>query len=100
MSALQGATLTAVEAVGDFSFKAGNKPLGYVAYVGLATVLASLLEGGAKLSILNAYWDASSNILTYLVGWLWFGERLTTMQHVGFAMTLVGACLLQEPFKL
>jgi multidrug transporter EmrE-like cation transporter len=103
MSVLQGATLTVVEAVGDFSFRteaAGGGArwtvLGFAGYAALAATLRTMLVSGAKLSILNAMWDATSNILTYGMGWLWFGEQLTTSQHLGFGLTLVGMVLLRD----
>lgn len=103
MSVTQGAALTLVEAVGDFSFRteaAGGGArwalLGFAGYAGLAVTLRTMLLSGAKLSILNAMWDATSNILTYGMGWLWFGEALTLSQHLGFGLTLVGMVLLKD----
>ncbi len=94
--------LTCVEAVGDFSLKQsvvsdsqGWRAFGHLSYLGLSQVLYSLLQS-SKLSILNAYWDATSNVVTYAIGWLWFGESITAAQHLGFALTLAGAWLLRE----
>lgn len=102
MSLQGGLLLTCAEAVGDFSFKqsvvTGSqewRAFGHLSYLGLSQVLYSLLQT-SKLSILNAYWDATSNVATYAIGWLWFGESITTTQHLGFALTLAGAWLLRE----
>ncbi len=102
MSLQQGLVLTLTEAVGDFSFKqsvtTGSqewRAFGHLSYLGLSQVLYSLLQR-SKLSILNAYWDATSNVVTYAIGWLWFGERITPTQHAGFVLTLVGSWLLRE----
>lgn len=102
MSFQNGMLLTLTEAVGDFSFKKavvensqGWRAFGHLSYLGLSQVLYTLLQRD-KLSILNAYWDATSNVVTYALGWLWFGERISTRQHIGFALTLVGSWLLRE----
>lgn len=102
MSLVGGTILTLIELVGDFSFKSaavgkGNYlPVGYVAYMALAYELSTLLRSGDKLAILNAYWDLTSNVLTYLVGWIWFGETISSKQHLGFLLSLMGGYLLQE----
>jgi multidrug transporter EmrE-like cation transporter len=103
MSVVQGATLTLVEAVGDFAFKSeavGGNPrwalVGFAGYMALAATLRTMLLGGAKLSVLNGMWDATSNVVTHAMGWLWFGETLTASQHLGFGLTLVGMFLLKN----
>jgi multidrug transporter EmrE-like cation transporter len=102
MSLSSGLLLTLTEAVGDFSFKqavttgSGEwRLVGHASYLGLSEVLFTLLQR-EKLSILNAYWDATSNVVTYAIGWLWFGEMITPTQHAGFILTLVGSWLLRE----
>lgn len=103
MSWKTGAELTVVEAVGDFALKqavvsnsALLKYFGIAWYTLLGGTLHRLLASGEKLSILNAYWDASSNVLTYAIGWLWFGESITVRQHLGFVLTLLGGVLLSN----
>lgn len=102
MSFAHGALLTATEVVGDFAFKqavnTGDqrfRALGYASYLALGQVLFMLLHGD-KLSILNAYWDLSSNIATYLLGWLYFGEPVSNKQHLGFILALAAGILLKE----
>lgn len=102
MSFKDGMILTLSEAVGDFSFKKAVTErdqrwrwVGHVAYLGLSQVLYGLLQRD-KLAILNAYWDATSNVVTYAIGWLWFGEQITPTQHLGFGLTLIGSWLLRE----
>lgn len=103
MSWKTGSQLTFVEAIGDFALKQAattdSVPLrvfGIAWYAFLGKTLADLLRSGQKLSILNAYWDATSNVLTYCIGWLWFGEKLSKRQHLGFALTLLGGTLLSD----
>lgn len=103
MSWKTGTQLSVVEAVGDFALKqsaiTGSLPLrlfGVAWYAYLGSTLHKFLAGGEKLSILNAYWDATSNILTYCIGWLWFGEKITSTQHLGFVLTLIGGTLLSD----
>ena len=103
MSWKTGSQLTVVEAVGDFALKQAAqsrsstlKLFGIGWYALLGRTLANLLESGEKLSILNAYWDATSNVLTYAIGWLWFGEQISSKQHLGFALTLLGGFLLSD----
>jgi multidrug transporter EmrE-like cation transporter len=102
MSIQDGMILTLTEAVGDFSFKQAVtngsqqwRAFGHLSYLGLSQVLYTLLQRD-KLAILNAYWDATSNVVTYAIGWLWFGETVTPTQHLGFVLTLVGSWLLRE----
>lgn len=103
MSWKTGSQLTVVEAVGDFALKQSVvsnslllKYFGIGWYAFLGRTLHNLLSSGQKLSILNAYWDATSNVLTYAIGWLWFGESITSRQHLGFVLTLLGGALLSD----
>lgn len=93
--------MTGVELVGDFSLKTaattGNTKWlvgGVLGYGALCGTLYGLLKSN-KLAILNAYWDATSNVATYAMGWLWFGEEITPAQHLGFVLTAVGGWLLR-----
>jgi len=97
-----GIVLTLVEAIGDFSFKkaAIEKSstwliTGFCGYNALAWTLYYYL-GFTKLAILNGYWDAISNVMTYSMGWLWFGEKILPRQHLGFILICLGGYFMRD----
>jgi multidrug transporter EmrE-like cation transporter len=96
-SSIAGATLTAVELVGDVSLKyyaeTDNPALlgvGVASYLGLTYVLQDALRT-EKLSIVNGYWDAYSNFLTSVVAIGVLGEQVSMQQVIG--LTLIGGGL-------
>ena len=95
---MAGATLTAVELVGDVSLRQYAKtdnPLflgvGVASYLGLTYVLQNALRT-EKLVLVNSYWDAYSNLLTTGVAVGVLGEELDVKKLVG--VLLVGAGLM------
>lgn len=97
-SSIAGATLTAVELVGDVSLKQyaqTDNPLflgvGVSSYLGLTYVLQDALRT-EKLAVVNSYWDAYSNLLTTGVAVGVLGEKVSGQQLVG--MLLIGTGLL------
>jgi len=97
-SSLAGATLTAVELVGDVSLREYAKtdnPLflgvGVSSYLGLTYVLQNALRT-EKLAVVNGYWDAYSNLLTTGVAVGVLGEQVSGQQLAG--LLLIGTGLL------
>ena len=99
-SSIAGATLTAVELVGDVSLKyyaeTDNPALlgvGVASYLGLTYVLQDALRT-EKLAIVNGYWDAYSNLLTTGVAVGVLGEQVNTQQIAGLLLIGAGLWLL------
>jgi multidrug transporter EmrE-like cation transporter len=99
-SSVAGATLTAVELVGDVSLKQyaqTDNPLflgvGVASYMGLTYVLQDALRT-EKLAVVNGYWDAYSNILTTGVAVGFLGEELGVKQITGLLLIGAGLWLL------
>jgi multidrug transporter EmrE-like cation transporter len=99
-SSIAGATLTAVELVGDVSLKyyaETNNPallgVGVASYLGLTYVLQDALRT-EKLAVVNGYWDAYSNLLTSGVAIGVLGEQVSMQQVVGLVLIGGGLFLL------
>ncbi len=95
-----GLLLTLVEAIGDFSLKHyaiggawGFLTLGMAVYVGLAGILVWLFRH-MGLAIVNSYWDATSNIMTMVLGGIVFKESYTFQQWIGMAVVSLGLILI------
>lgn len=99
-SSIAGATLTAVELVGDVSLKyyaqTENPALlgvGVASYLGLTYVLQDALRT-EKLAVVNGYWDAYSNLLTSGVAIGVLGEQVSMQQVIGLVLIGGGLFLL------
>ena len=46
------------------------------------------------MTVLNVLWDVISDITVTLIGVLYFGESLNTMQCIGLALSLTGITLM------
>ncbi len=97
---LGGTILTLVEGVGDFALKKyavggvwGFLPLGVTVYVALAFLLVWLFKT-TGFAILNATWDATSNVFTMLVGYFIFKEVYTVREWAGMFMVTLGLVLI------
>jgi multidrug transporter EmrE-like cation transporter len=98
--ALRWATLmTAIESVGDASLKVSAKTsdpkffaLGQASYITQAYVLSLALKDN-KLGVVNAYWNAMTNITNLLIG-MAGGESYTSSQFLGIGLITVGILLI------
>ena len=91
--------MTAIESVGDASLKQYAKTddpkffaLGEGAYIGQAYVFQLALRDN-KLGIVNAYWNAMTNITDCLIG-MAMGETYNTSQLAGVGLITAGILLL------
>lgn len=89
-----GLVLTATEFLGDYGAKIQSRVLAFAGYNLLAHELTSMLRT-KPLSLVNAYWDGISNIMTLGLGYL-LGERLTDSQYLGAVLISAGLILLQQ----
>lgn len=89
-----GLVLTFTEFVGDYGAKYQNDALTFGGYNLLALELRSMLRKN-PLSLVNAYWDGLSNIMTMALGYF-AGERLTPMQYSGAFLITAGIIMLQS----
>lgn len=67
---------------------------GVAAYVIAALIYYLILQGGAKLGIVNAMWSAGTGITVAMVGLYVFKQNLAPTQWVGIAMAVAGSILL------
>ena len=89
-----GVVLTLTEFVGDFGAKMQNPLIAFAGYNMLAYELMSILKNN-PLSLVNAYWDGISNIMTLGLGYA-YGERLSSSQYLGAFLISAGLVLLHQ----
>lgn len=97
---MSGVLLTLSESVGDYALKIfatnGSKAmlgLGMGVYAWLAVLLGWLFKFNG-LAITNAFWDATSNVLTMFMGTVLFKETYTIRQWVGMVAVTLGIALM------
>jgi uncharacterized membrane protein len=97
---MSGVLLSLSEAVGDYALKVfsntGSKVmlgLGMSVYTALAGLLAWLFKFNG-LAITNAFWDATSNVLTMFMGAVMFKETYTIRQWIGMVAVTLGIALM------
>ena len=100
------AGLTLVELAGDAALKiaadlAGEKKsnalsfiAGIVAYAALGGIIYTSDREGMMWGISNSYWNAVNNIVTPAVFMIFFGEKYSAMQWVGFGVISAGILLV------
>ena len=47
-----------------------------------------------SMTIMNVLWDVMSNIIVTIIGFIVFGEILSTKQYIGIVVSLIGITLL------
>ncbi len=67
---------------------------GIVVYGLVAYIYNLILSSGVKLALANSVWNALSEILVAIVGWLLFGQTLTKKQILGIIIVIVGMNLM------
>ena len=97
---LGGTLLTVVESVGDYALKrfaTGGSPLffalGFGIYGSLAGILVWLFRT-VCLAILNSYCDATSNVLSMMVGYFLLKEVYSVKQWIGMTIVTIGLFLI------
>lgn len=93
---LGGTILTLVEGAGDWALKKyaiggawSYLPVGVVIYNALAFLLVWLFQH-VGFAILNATWDATSNVFTMIVGALVFKEVYSAREWFGMVLVTLG----------
>ena len=89
-----GVVLTLTEFVGDYGAKIQSPLLAYSGYNLLSYELIGMLKNN-PLSLVNAYWDGISNLMTLALGYF-LGERLSDSQYFGAFLISAGLLLLQD----
>jgi multidrug transporter EmrE-like cation transporter len=91
--------MTAIEGVGDASLRQNAKTndltffvLGEASYITQAYVLSFALKDN-KLGVVNAYWNAMTNITNMLIG-MAGGETYTSSQFLGIGLITAGILLM------
>jgi multidrug transporter EmrE-like cation transporter len=97
---LSGTLLTLVEAIGDYALKryalGAGIPffgVGLGIYASLAFLLVWIFKSFG-LAIVNAYWDATSNVLSMLVGAFLLNEVYSAKQWIGMITVTIGMFLI------
>ena len=95
-----GTLLTLVESVGDYALKRyalEGHPLaffvGFGTYCSLAFLLVWIFRSFG-LAIVNAYWDATSNVISMIVGYFLLHEVYSAKQWIGMMVVTVGMLLI------
>jgi multidrug transporter EmrE-like cation transporter len=95
-----GILLTVSEALGDYSLKKYAMEggvvfatIGVLTYLGLSGILIWLFKT-LGLAITNAYWDATSNLMTMAIGYFVFNEFYTIKQWIGMFIVTAGLILI------
>lgn len=89
-----GVVLTLTEFIGDYGAKIQNPLLAYGGYNLLSYELLGMLKN-KPLSLVNAYWDGISNLMTLGLGYA-LGERLSGSQYAGALLISAGLFLLSN----
>jgi len=89
-----GVVLTLTEFIGDYGAKIQNPLLAYGGYNLLSYELLGMLKN-KPLSLVNAYWDGISNLMTLGLGYA-LGERLSGSQYAGALLISAGLFLLNN----
>lgn len=89
-----GVVLTLTEFIGDYGAKIQNPLLAYGGYNLLSYELLGMLKN-KPLSLVNAYWDGISNLMTLGLGYA-LGERLSGSQYAGALLISAGLFLLSD----
>lgn len=106
MSLQQIFALSAIEIIGDVSFKQFANDAGIVylatgilAYASMTVVLVIALQNSTILLVNNG-WDAMNTVLQSLVGYFLLGERFEHYtQYLGIVFVVIGIYLMKIPWK-
>ncbi|ARF09967.1 hypothetical protein Indivirus_6_33 [Indivirus ILV1] len=92
--------LTSIESCSQYNLKIFNKSqniqyfiLGSLGYVIISAIL-SYLFGFEKMGIVNNLWNVFSSISIVLIGYLFFKEKLSTIQTIGVILGVIGIGLM------
>ena len=68
-------------------------PLSFITY-GFQSIVFYFGLSSSSMTVLNVLWDVISDVIVTLIGVLYFGESLNTMQCIGLALSLTGITLM------
>ena len=63
-------------------------------YALLPIIFIGLFSSGKNLTLSNTIWQIANLAVVALVGMIFFNDKLTRMQWIGFALAIVAAVLL------
>ena len=106
MSLPQIFALSAIEIVGDVSFKLFANDGGIV-YLGIGALAYTVMMGvlvvalqNSSILLVNNGWDAMNTVLQSLVGYFLLGERFEYYtQYLGVVFVVIGMYLMKIPWK-
>lgn len=67
--------------------------IAWALYLGVVFTLVSMYDY-SKIAIANSLWDSGTIITLSLVGWLYFGEPLSTGEIIGICLVIAGAIVI------
>jgi small multidrug resistance pump len=92
----------ALEVTGTLALRAsegftrlGPSLLTVAGYVGAFALLAVVLKLGMPVGVAYGVWAASGVALVAVLGWVLFGERLSTTSALGIGVVMVGVLLVE-----
>jgi len=68
-------------------------PLAFIVY-GTQPLIFYWGLGFSSMTVLNIFWDVMSDLIVTAIGFYIFGEKLSTLQCIGLALSLAGITLL------
>ena len=71
-----------------------NVALGCIMYVLVACLYFALIRSGDPLAVANSVWNAGTEISIAVLGWVFFGQKLTGIQLAGIGVTIAGINML------
>ena len=69
--------------------------LGIFIYVFVPILYYFLLKNGYKVGLANVLFNAGTNITVLLVGYLFYEQKITSLQAIGILVSLLGLWLLK-----
>ena len=68
--------------------------IGILLYAVVGGIYYTILNHGKKLAVANSFWNAGTEISVALLGFIFFGQKLSKEQIVGIVLILIGVNLL------
>lgn len=67
---------------------------GILLYAAVGAIYYTILTRGKKLAVANSFWNAGTEITVALIGFAFFGQKLSHEQILGLILILIGVNLI------
>jgi multidrug transporter EmrE-like cation transporter len=89
--------LILVEVYALYSLKKQRLLIGIIGFIIVAIILYYLLKEN-HIGIVNHTWNIFSSMLIFVIGYLYFFEKLTTIQIIGIIAGFIGLFLMNYDY--